>query len=126
MKLRTARHTDRLEEVVSFYIENLGLKILGSFKDHDSYDGVFIGKEKADWHLEFTTSGSKAKHLSDEDDLIVFYCDSQDEFEIIRENFKRNNIPAVKAKNPYWQQNGLTYLDPDGFRIVISLNKLNF
>lgn len=79
-----------------------------------------------DWHLEFTKSESKANHKFDEDDLLVFYCDSQIEFENIVETFEKNMIQTVEAKNPYWEQNGKTYLDPDGFRIVISTNKISF
>jgi hypothetical protein len=26
----------------------------------------------------------------------------------------------VKPKNPYWEKNGITFEDPDGFRVVIS------
>lgn len=126
MKFRVARHTDRLEEMISFYTENLGLHVLGNFEDHDSYDGVFLGKENADWHLEFTRSESSADHKFDEDDLLVFYCDTQAEFDKIVDSFKKNEVQTVTAKNPYWKQNGKTYLDPDGYRIIISTNKISF
>ena len=43
VELRVARHTDRLEEVVAFYRDRIGLPELGRFTDHDSYDGVFLG-----------------------------------------------------------------------------------
>jgi len=112
--------------MISFYTENLGLIVLGNFEDHDSYDGVFLGKENTDWHLEFTRSDSNADHNFDEDDLLVFYCDSQTEFDKIVDSFKKNEVKTVDAKNPYWKQNGKTYLDPDGFRIVISTNKIGF
>ena len=42
-KLRVARPTDQLEEVVRFYSAGVGLEILGSFQDHDGFDGVMLG-----------------------------------------------------------------------------------
>lgn len=120
MIFRIARHTNNLEPLINFYTNYLGLELLGNFKNHNLYDGVFLGKKNLDWHLEFTISDEKANHIFDEDDLIVFYIDNKEEFEKIISKFKENNIQEVKPKNPYWEQNGKMYLDPDGYRIIIS------
>lgn len=53
-ELRIARPTGRLEEVVRFYAEGLGLTVLGSFEDHEGFDGVIVGLRGAHFHLEFT------------------------------------------------------------------------
>lgn len=42
MRLRVARHTERLDEVVAFYRDGIGLTEIGRFRDHDGYDGVFL------------------------------------------------------------------------------------
>jgi hypothetical protein len=42
MQLRVARHTERLQEVVEFYRDGIGLTQIGGFRDHDGYDGVFL------------------------------------------------------------------------------------
>jgi hypothetical protein len=42
MQLRVARHTERLDEVVAFYRDGIGLTEIGGFRDHDGYDGVFL------------------------------------------------------------------------------------
>ncbi|MFN4152491.1 MAG: VOC family protein, partial [Candidatus Sericytochromatia bacterium] len=73
MKFRIARHTNNLEPLINFYTNYLGLELLGRFKNHSSYDGIFLGKKDLDWHLEFTMSDEKANHIFDEDDLLVFY-----------------------------------------------------
>jgi hypothetical protein len=39
MQLRIARHTERLEELVRFYRDGLGLAEIGGFRDHDGYHG---------------------------------------------------------------------------------------
>lgn len=120
MKFRIARHTNNLEPLINFYTNYLGLELLGEFKNHSSYDGIFLGKKDLDWHLEFTMSSEKVNHIFDEDDLLVFYANDQEDFLKIIDRFKENNIQEVKPKNPYWEQNGKMYLDPDGYRIVIS------
>jgi len=83
MNFRFARHTNNLEKLTLFYTDILGLKILGSFENHDGYNGIFIGKVNADWHLEFTQTAETVIHSKDEDAILVFYPTSKREYEII-------------------------------------------
>lgn len=119
MKFRVARHTGDFEPIIKFYTEFLGLEILGDFKGHNNYDGIFIGKKGGDWHLEFTKSREPADHHFDEDDLLVFYPANKEAFDQIIIRFTENNVEPIKPKNPYWQQNGVVYADPDGHGVVI-------
>jgi hypothetical protein len=120
MNLRVARHTNNLEKIKSFYIDILGFELLGSFENHDNYDGIFIGKPDLDWHFEFTMSNEKANHSFDEDDIIVLYPKNINDFNKLTDNLLKLNISSVLSKNPYWNENGIMFLDPDGFRIIIS------
>ena len=52
--LRVARPTDHFDEAVRFYTEGVGLTVLGSFEDHEGFDGVMLGLAGAPYHLEFT------------------------------------------------------------------------
>ena len=79
-KLRVARPTDHLENVVRFYSEGLGLIVLGSFEDHDGFDGVMLGMQGAPYHLEFTRSEHKAGRAPSEENLLVFYIPNQQEW----------------------------------------------
>ena len=36
----------------------------------------------------------------------------------------KNDIQFIAAKNPYWNQNGKMFTDPDGFRIIVSPQKI--
>ena len=123
MKFRVARHCKSLEPLIEFYTKNLNLKVLGTFKSHNKYDGVFLGKEDLGWHLEFTVSEDLPNHHFDEDDLLVFYVNTEEEFNKIINKFKKNGIPSKVPKNPYWNKDAYTYCDPEGFRIVVSLRK---
>jgi catechol 2,3-dioxygenase-like lactoylglutathione lyase family enzyme len=120
MVLRVARHTNNLEKIEAFYVNILGFERLGGFQNHNNYDGVFIGKSDLDWHFEFTESNDKANHLFDEDDIIVLYPSTILEHNNLLNRVSNNNISIITSKNPYWNENGKMFLDPDGYRIVIS------
>ena len=120
MKFRVARHTNNLEKLKTFYTNLLGLEVLGSFENHDNYDGIFIGKQNLDWHLEFTKSDEIVEFNFNEDDILVFYPETEIEYDTLIENVIKNNINFIESKNPYWNQNGKMILDPDGYRIIIS------
>ncbi len=121
MKFRVARHTTNLNRIIDFYGRVLGLKVLADFKGHQNYDGVFLGMPGGDWHLEFTVSDTPPAHSPDDDDLLVFYAENVAGFNIIKEKFIAEKIRPVIPRNPYWAKNGITFEDPDGFRIVISI-----
>jgi catechol 2,3-dioxygenase-like lactoylglutathione lyase family enzyme len=120
MNLRIARHTNNLEKIKSFYIDILGFELLGSFINHNNYDGIFIGKPNLDWHLEFTKSNDLANHTFDEDDILVFYPETILEYKALINNLLNSTFLTITSKNPYWNKNGKMFLDPDGYRIVIS------
>jgi len=121
MKFRIARHTTDLNRIIDFYGRVLGLRVLGDFRDHHQYNGVFMGLPGESWHLEFTVSDRQPVHQPDADDLLVFYAASLAEFAEIKKRFIINKVKYVSPPNPYWEKNGITFEDPDGFRIVISV-----
>jgi catechol 2,3-dioxygenase-like lactoylglutathione lyase family enzyme len=71
MHVRVARHTDRLEELVAFYRDGIGLPEIGRFTDHDGYDGVFLELPGTKAHLEFTTGGEHAAPEPHPESLLV-------------------------------------------------------
>jgi len=121
MKFRAARHTAQLQPLITFYTEIIGLKVLGSFQNHDNYDGVFLGPENANWHLEFTSSGDAPAHQPDEDDLWVFYVDDIVTQREIAKRCAMHKIPIVPAKNPYWNKGAITIVDPDGYHVLVAI-----
>ncbi|MFH6962894.1 VOC family protein [Flavobacterium plurextorum] len=120
MFLRVARHTDNLEIIENFYINILSFERLGDFQNHKDYDGVFIGKTGLDWHFEFTQSKVKANHSFDEDDVIILYPKTILDYNELIDKLEHHNISTITAVNPFWNENGKMFQDPDGYRIVIS------
>jgi catechol 2,3-dioxygenase-like lactoylglutathione lyase family enzyme len=120
-RLRVARPTDRLAEVVRFYRDGLGLVELGGFQDHDGYDGVFLGLPGEGVHLEFTTHrrGSPGEAPS-RDNLLVLYGDGMG-IAAIRSRMAALGVEPVEPENPYWVRavESVTFEDPDGWRVVL-------
>ena len=119
-QVRIARPTDRLEAVVAFYRDALALPILGSFRDHDGYDGVMLGLPGKACHLEFTRhrDGSPCPAPS-RDNLLVLYIPDEADFERARARIEAQGHHPVEPENPYWRGKSLTYEDPDGWRVVL-------
>ena len=73
MQLRVARHTERLDELVAFYRDGIGLPEIGGFRDHDGYDGVFLEVPGTGTHLELTAGGGHGAPVPHPESLLVLY-----------------------------------------------------
>lgn len=124
MHFRYARHTQDLSPLIAFYCGILQLEQLENFTDHKGYNGVFIGKKGIRWHLEFTVSSHSPVPLSDEDDLLVFYPETSEEYERILENCTGSRLTIHHPATPYWKENGMLVKDPDGFGVMISRQQI--
>lgn len=119
--VRVARPTDRLDDVVRFYTDGLGLRELGRFDGHAGYRGVLLGLPGLEYHLEFTQhdQGSPGAAPS-RDNLLVLYFDDRAQVGQVGSRLAALGHQPVEAENPYWTENGaVTVEDPDGWRVVL-------
>ena len=116
MHLRVARHTDRLDELVAFYRDGIGLEELGGFRDHAGYDGVFLGIPGTGAHLELTSGGEHGAPEPHPESLLVLYLGDRAAVDAVAARLGRE---PVAPANPYWAEHALTFEDPDGFRVVL-------
>lgn len=120
LTLRVARPTDRLETIAAMYRKGLGLEELGSFHDHEGFDGVMLGRPDITWHLEFThRRGHEAGGQPSPEHLLVVYEPDPDLWARTCHQMVSAGFQPVAALNPYWDRNGRTFVDVDGYRIVI-------
>jgi catechol 2,3-dioxygenase-like lactoylglutathione lyase family enzyme len=119
-KLRVARPTDRLEELIRFYGEGLGFRVLARFEDHDGFDGVILGHPGGPWHLEFTQQkGHEAGRAPSQDHLLALYLPDRSSWERAVERMRGLGLQPVLSWNPFWDRQGVTFEDPDGYRVVL-------
>lgn len=118
--LRVARPSDDLDALLRFYGQGLGLALLYRFEDHEGFDGIMLGREDAPSHFEFTRArGHIAGRAPTSENLLVFYLPNTDEWKTAVQKMRDAGFDPVPAFNPYWDREGVTFEDPDGYRIVL-------
>lgn len=118
--LRIARPVSDLESTTEMYCRGLALRVIDRFKDHEGFDGVMVGSASADYHFEFTCH--RAHFIAPTptiEDLAVFYIPSRAEWEATCDRMSEAAFKLVASSNPYWDINGKTYEDHDGYRVVL-------
>lgn len=122
--LRVARPTNDIKLLLPFYTTGLGLDVLYEFKNHDGFDGVMLGHPNWPYHFEFTTHiGHDAGRAPTQDNLIVFYIPERRVWEGAVTRMVEAGFESVTSFNPYWDRQGMTFEDPDGYRIVLQWGK---
>jgi catechol 2,3-dioxygenase-like lactoylglutathione lyase family enzyme len=115
-----ARATDDLEALLLFYGQGLGLEVLYRFQNHGGFDGVMLGDPGDPYHFEFTRA---AHHLAGRaptlENLLVFYIPDPGRWHARVERMRSAGFKPVPSFNPYWDHDGATFEDPDGYRIVL-------
>lgn len=125
--IRIARPTDNIAAVVEFYRDGLGFEILYEFKDHDGFDGVMLGLKDVSYHLEFTRKqGHLVGRAPTQDNLLVFYLPDNKTWQNAVDRLESKGFQAVKSFNPYWDKQGKTFEDPDGYRVVLQNSDWTF
>lgn len=118
--LRIARPTDNLPTVKAQYMNGLGFRLLGEFSDHAGFDGVMLGHELHPYHLEFTHhKGTQVGKAPTQDNLLIFYIPAKDAWLAACDSLQKAGFIGVRAYNPYWDIQGKTFEDIDGYRVVL-------
>jgi len=94
--------------------------VVGSFDDHNGFDGVMLGHPGWPYHLEFTHHrGHTVGHAPTQDHLLVLYVPDTAEWSQLVQRMVDHGYAPVLSYNPYWDQRGKTFEDPDGYRVVL-------
>jgi len=119
-QLRIARPTENLESITDFYCKGLGFEVIASFEDHDGFDGIILSWAGETFHLEFTHErGTSTSRVVSHENLLVFYIPDIAKWQNLVNRIISNGYQAVKSHNPYWDKRGMTFEDPDGYRVVL-------
>lgn len=118
--LRVARPTNNLAALRRFYVDGLGLAELYAFTNHEGFDGLLVGHPQAPYHLEFTQqAGHVVAPAPTAENLLVFYLPALPVWEAAVARLLAQGYQPVPAHNPYWDRQGRTFADPDGYRVVL-------
>jgi catechol 2,3-dioxygenase-like lactoylglutathione lyase family enzyme len=118
--VRIARPVSDISQTQRMYCEGLGLLVLDSFQDHEGFDGVMLGLPGTQLHFEFTHCRSHpVVPAPTPEDLAVFYIPGQTEWQAACARMRAAGFATVRSLNPYWDVQGRTFEDHDGYRTVL-------
>jgi hypothetical protein len=118
--LRIAHPVTDLQRAASMYKLGLTLDEVGSFADHQGFDGVMLGSRDGHYHFEFTYCRTHPVSPSPTpEDLLVFYVPEQDPWSQRCSLMLQAGFAEVQSFNPYWDRHGRSFQDFDGYRVVI-------
>jgi YycE-like C-terminal domain/YycE-like N-terminal domain len=102
------------------YCRGLGVRVLASFQDHEGFDGAMVGHPGGGYHFEFThCRAHPVRPTPTAEDLAVFFVPGAAEWEGACARMNAAGFVAVASFNPYWDAQGRTFEDPDGYRVVL-------
>ncbi len=119
-QLRCARPTSRLEAVVHFHRECLGLDELSRFEDHAGYDGVMLGLRDASYPLELTQRAGIDGPATTKDNLLVLDLRTVSALALVAARFTNSGYQPVQADDRFWAaQDAVTFEDLDGWHLIL-------
>ena len=105
--MRVVRPTDNLAAIAEMYTKGLGFDVLTEFEDHSGFDGVILGHPKQPYHIEFTSQrGHKVGKAPTPDHLLVVYVPDENDWQ-------------AGCAQMYWDLQGRTFEDIDGYGVVL-------
>lgn len=120
--VRIARPSRDLDAARSFWADGLGLDVL--FEAGPDAEGghalLVLGPRGAAWHLELV--GDPVAHAATHpgpEDLLALYLGRAVDATVL-DPLLAHGGTRVDSPNPYWNRWGVTVVDPDGYRLVLS------
>jgi len=123
-QVRLSRPTNQLDKLIRFYCDGLGLKTIFTFpEDESGYHGMVLGIPDQPTCLEFCEhrDGFTDCRPPTRDNLLVFYLNTPMDLKVMENRMCLLGYPAVPATNSHWDLDGITFEDPDGWRVVLML-----
>ena len=119
--IRIARPSRDLARAERFWVDGLGLEVqwrVGA----DAEGGhalLMVGWPGAAWHLELVGDPEgDTPPTPTEEDLLVLYVDGPVDDSAVEQLVAAGGV-VVPARNPYWDEWGVTVTDPDGYLLVL-------
>jgi uncharacterized glyoxalase superfamily protein PhnB len=91
-----------------------------TIEGHAGYSGVMLGLPDRTYHLEFTQHVDASPcPAPSKDNLLVLYIPDRVAIDSLVDRMKQAGYSPVASENPYWAARGVTFEDPDGWRVVL-------
>ncbi|MEU4064869.1 VOC family protein [Streptomyces wedmorensis] len=120
-RVRVARPSRDLAAAERFYVDGLGLDVLWRSTEPEpgKHELLMVGPADGSWHFELTRDPrNPLEPAPTVDDLFVVYLGAPVEDAQV-ERLLAAGGTRVSAHNPYWDEWGVTVIDPDGYQLVL-------
>ena len=118
--IRIAKPVRDLMLTEKMYTQGLKLTLLGKFENHEGFDGIMLGTSGMNYDFEFTHCKThEIIPTSTCEDLVVLYEPNYEKWQKMCDDMINAGFVQVTSFNPYWDVNGKTFQDIDGYRVVI-------
>jgi len=120
--LRIARPSRDLEQAERFWVHGAGMTVLyrADSEGEGGHALLMVGWPQAAWHLELVGDpNGETPPAPTEEDLLVLYLGMPVPDALIG-RMAHAGGKVVPARNPYWDRWGVTIMDPDRYRLVLS------
>jgi predicted enzyme related to lactoylglutathione lyase len=126
--VRIARPTTDLERIRSFYEQAVRLSLIGTFADHDGFDGAILALSDGHVQLELVHSPHGDVPAPTVEDALVLYHRSIADADAVVARLRAAGAREVARDdptlNPYWPRTGASvFVDPDGYRLVVAVEE---
>ncbi|OKJ17435.1 glyoxalase [Kitasatospora sp. CB01950] len=119
--VRLARPTRDIAAAERFYVQGLGLSVLWRTTERVSgeHDLLMVGLPGGAWHFELAVDPENpVEPAPTVEDLFVLYLGAPVD-EALIERLVAAGGRRAPAHNPYWDEFGVTVVDPDGYGLVL-------
>lgn len=118
--MRIARPVTDLVRACTMYSQGLELQRIADFTDHAGFSGIMVGRPELAWHIEFTHCHDHPRQPAPTDeDLLVLYYPDKAAWKQACARMTAAGFRTMRSFNPYWDTNGKTFVDDDGYRVVL-------
>lgn len=118
--MHIARPVTDLARACTMYSQGLELQRIADFTDHAGFSGIMVGRPELAWHIEFTHCHDHPRQPAPTDeDLLVLYYPDKAAWQQACARMTAAGFRTMRSFNPYWDTNGKTFVDDDGYRVVL-------
>lgn len=118
--VRLVRPTRDLATAVRFYTEGLGLVVHLRYEEDDGLRGVVLGPPGAAAVLEVAAAatGGRPRWRVTPDEVLVLHLPAS-ALAAAQRRLAALGAPEAEGPTAFWAAHGHTYVDPDGYRVVL-------
>jgi catechol 2,3-dioxygenase-like lactoylglutathione lyase family enzyme len=114
------RPTRDMARLLRFYRDLLGLPVLYQFGDEADPGGAMLGLPGASHHIELLAVTDGACAPPSKHNIMVLHIPDRAERDAIADRLRAAGHVETRPANPWWNERGITFDDPDGWPVVLS------